>query len=251
LSVAVAASVTAPLTVAPLVGAVIVTLGGVVSLTVTVKLAVLVLPAASRAVTVRPFVPVWSAMPLAVQVVVPVAVPLPPRLFAHVTCVTPTLSDAVPPSVTLELPVAYVEADVGVVIVIVGGRVSEFAVPLPVTIAELVPPFAVKLTVELTVALVVGMKRTVTAWIAPTSARLKGLPDTMLKGAAIVALPATVPPPVFETVNTWSAKLPTLTLPKFTVPVGLTAKSLRATALATPEQALSLPSESTAVTATL
>jgi hypothetical protein len=37
-------------------------------------------------------------MPLAVQLVVPLAVPLPPRLFAHVTCVTPTLSDAVPPS---------------------------------------------------------------------------------------------------------------------------------------------------------
>jgi hypothetical protein len=30
------------------------------------------------------------------QFVVPVAVPLPPRLFAHVTCVTPTLSAAVP-----------------------------------------------------------------------------------------------------------------------------------------------------------
>jgi len=31
---------------------------------------------------------------------VPVAVPLPPRLFAHVTRVTPTLSEAVPPSVS-------------------------------------------------------------------------------------------------------------------------------------------------------
>ena len=38
-------------------------------------------------------------MPLAVQLVVPVAVPLPPRLFVHVTWVTPTLSEAVPPRV--------------------------------------------------------------------------------------------------------------------------------------------------------
>jgi hypothetical protein len=46
-----------PLTVAPLLGAIMVTLGGVVSLRVTVKLAVFVLPAASCAVTVSPFVP--------------------------------------------------------------------------------------------------------------------------------------------------------------------------------------------------
>ena len=78
------------------------TVGGVVSLKVTVKLAVAVLPAASCAVTVSTFVPGWSAIPLAVQLVVPVAVPPPPRLFAHVTWVTPTLSDAAPPSVTKE-----------------------------------------------------------------------------------------------------------------------------------------------------
>ena len=54
------------------------------------------LPAASRAVTVRTFVPSWRAMPLADQEVVPVAVPLPPRSFDQVTWVTPTLSDAVP-----------------------------------------------------------------------------------------------------------------------------------------------------------
>jgi hypothetical protein len=45
-------------------------------------------------------------MLLAVQFVVPAAVPLPPRLFVHVTLVTPTLSDAVPASAKLELPVA-------------------------------------------------------------------------------------------------------------------------------------------------
>jgi hypothetical protein len=94
-----------PATVAPAVGAVIATVGGVVLLRVTVKLAVAVLLAASRAVTVSTFVPSWRTIPLAVQLVVPLAVPLPPRLFAHVTCVTPTLSAAVPPSVRGELPV--------------------------------------------------------------------------------------------------------------------------------------------------
>jgi len=54
-------------------------------------------------VTVSVFVPTWSEIPLAVQLVVPVAVPLPPALFVHVTWVTPTLSDAVPPSVRREL----------------------------------------------------------------------------------------------------------------------------------------------------
>ena len=42
------------------------------------------------------FEPDWSAT-LADQLVVPDAVPLPPRLFAQLTCVTPTLSEAVPP----------------------------------------------------------------------------------------------------------------------------------------------------------
>ena len=46
------------------------------------------LPAASRAVTVRTFAPGWRAMPVADQVVVPLAVPLPPWSFDHVTWVT-------------------------------------------------------------------------------------------------------------------------------------------------------------------
>ena len=65
----------------------------------TVKLAVAVLPAASRAVTVTTFAPNWRAIPLATQLVVPLAVPPPLRSFAQVTCVTPVLSDDVPPSV--------------------------------------------------------------------------------------------------------------------------------------------------------
>jgi hypothetical protein len=81
------------------VGEVIVRAEEVVVPRVTVKVSVAVLPAASRAVMVSTFVPVCRATPLAVQLVVPVAVPLPPRLFAHRTWVTPTLSAAVPASV--------------------------------------------------------------------------------------------------------------------------------------------------------
>jgi hypothetical protein len=67
----------------------------------------------------------------------------------------------------------------------------------------------------------------------------------------VVAVPDTVPPPVFWTVNVRSAELPTFTVPKFTVPVGLTAKSPRATAdCAGARQALCAPVESTAVTET-
>jgi len=69
---------------------------GSVLLWVTVKLAVALFPAASRAVTAMRFVPVLRAIALVVQGLVPVAVPLPPRLLAHVTAVTPTLSEAVP-----------------------------------------------------------------------------------------------------------------------------------------------------------
>src|SRR5438552_14236807 len=62
-----------------------VAVGGVVSLRVTVTVSVAVLPAASRAVTVSTFAPSCRPIPLTVQLVVPVAVPLPPRLFVHVT----------------------------------------------------------------------------------------------------------------------------------------------------------------------
>ncbi len=90
----------------------------------TLSVSVLVLPAASRAVTVNTFVPLDSAIPLTDQLVVPVAVPDPPRLFAQVTCVTPTLSDAVPLKVSGVVPVAKVAALVGPVIVTTGGVAS-------------------------------------------------------------------------------------------------------------------------------
>ena len=68
----------------------------------TVSVSVRVLPAASRAVTVSTFEPDSSAMPFTDHAVVPVAVPLPPRLLLQVTCVTATLSEALPPRLMLD-----------------------------------------------------------------------------------------------------------------------------------------------------
>ena len=93
----------------------------------TVTVSVPALPAASRAVTVITLEPLTRVMPEADQLVVPVAVPLPPWLLVHVTWVTPMLSEAVPPRVSgLEL-VLYVGFEVGEVIVTVGGVVSAVA----------------------------------------------------------------------------------------------------------------------------
>jgi hypothetical protein len=130
------------------------------------------------------------------------------------------------------------------------GAVVSAPEPFPVTMLETVPPPAEMARVVLTVVVVVGVNRTFMAWLAPTP-RVNGLPDTILKGAPTDAAPETVPPPVFDTVTVCSAKLPRFTLPKFIVPVGVTEKSARATALAMLEQALSLPPASMAVTATL
>ena len=80
---------------------------------VTTRTAVPAFPAASRAVTVITFGPAARTMPDALQPVVPNAVPLPPRSFAQLTCVTPTLSLAVPPMTTLVLGVVNAAAVVG------------------------------------------------------------------------------------------------------------------------------------------
>jgi hypothetical protein len=112
--------------VVPVVGVAIETAGAVVSgaLYVTVRIAVAILPAASRAVTVNAFEPPCSVMLATLQLVVPVAVPLPPRLFDHVTCVTPVLSLAVPPKLMVAVDVVNVAAVVGVLIATVGFVVS-------------------------------------------------------------------------------------------------------------------------------
>ena len=91
---------------------------------VTVTVSTPELPAASNAVTVMTFVPFCSGMPDALQVVVPDATPLPPRSLDHLTCVTPTLSVAVPPRFIDEPLAVYHELRVGVVIAATGRVVS-------------------------------------------------------------------------------------------------------------------------------
>jgi hypothetical protein len=82
------------------VGAVIVQVGAVASY-VTVRTSVPTFPAASLARTVIALFPGVSATLAALQLVVPAAVPeAPVAAFVHVTVVTPTLSDALPPSET-------------------------------------------------------------------------------------------------------------------------------------------------------
>jgi hypothetical protein len=126
--------------VVPDVGAEMVTLGALESVNVTASVSVLTLPAASRAVTVRVFSPGNRVIPLADQLVVPVAVPVPPvRLFDQETCVTPTLSEAVPPSVTDAVVVLKVVPAVGDVMVTVGAVLS--AAGVYVTVSTFVPTF--------------------------------------------------------------------------------------------------------------
>ena len=79
------------------------------------------LPAASRAVTVSTLIPGCSAIPDADQLVVPAAMPLPPRSFTHETWVIPMLSVAVPLSVSRLVVVVYVPPEVGAVIEIIDG----------------------------------------------------------------------------------------------------------------------------------
>jgi hypothetical protein len=67
------------------------------------------------------FAPVTRGM-LALQEVVPVAVPLPPRELVQLTCVTPTLSEAVPAKLMGVLLAEVLAA--GVVIETVGAVTS-------------------------------------------------------------------------------------------------------------------------------
>jgi hypothetical protein len=124
--------------------------------------------------------------------------------------------------------------------------------PVPVTRRDTVSPSAVvKLTFVLDMVLLVGANRTVMVAVAPLPTRVKGLPDMIVKGAPTEAEPVTVPERMFWIVSVWVAKLPTLTLPKPTLPVGVTDTLGWATALAGGEHVLSMPSASTAVTETL
>src|SRR4029450_1142070 len=94
--------------------------------------------------------------------------------------------------------------------------VGPIGMPVPVTSRENESPSAVKLTFALASVGFVGVKRTVTVWVAPAALRLKGLPDTMVNGAGTEAVPVT-PARLLWTVKVCSAKPPMLTLPKGTV----------------------------------
>jgi hypothetical protein len=85
--------------------------------------------------------------------------------------------------------------------------------PIPVTVL-LAPIPPVKLTLPSNMLPEVGVKRTVTVWLCP-ALRLYDPPEKMLYGALVLALPVSVPPPVFCTVKLLSAELPTTTVPKF------------------------------------
>jgi hypothetical protein len=156
-------------------------------------------------------------------------------LFAHTTCVTPTLSEAVPASVTDVLLVVYV-APAGWVIVTVGG-VASGTIPVPVTARETVSPSAAKLTLVVEVATDVGVNRTVT-WVDPEPGSVNGLPETTRNAPDADAVPETLPDRVFWIVNTRSTVLPTITFPKLTLPLGVTERESEAVPLTVPEQAL-------------
>ena len=65
--------------------------------------------------------------------------------------------------------------------------------PVPVTNRDIVSPSAVKLTFVLDSTALIGAKRTVTVAVAPVPTRVKGLPETMVKGAGTEAVPVMVP----------------------------------------------------------
>ena len=59
------------------------------------------------------------------QLVVPLAVPLPPLLLLHVTTAAPlVLSEALPPKLTVLFVVVWIEPEVGLVMVIMGAVAS-------------------------------------------------------------------------------------------------------------------------------
>ena len=82
--------------------------------------------------------PDCSTIPVADQLVVPLAVPPPPRSLDHITLTTPTLSEAVPETFTVPVLVLYVcPLATGEVMAMDGRMVSdgvEFTVRLTVLV---------------------------------------------------------------------------------------------------------------------
>jgi len=81
----------------------------------------MVFPDASAAVIWKIFNPRCKIMPSTNQLLVPVAMPLPPRSFDQVTCVTALLSDTSPAILIAPVAVEKVGAAVGEVILRLGG----------------------------------------------------------------------------------------------------------------------------------
>ena len=73
--------------------------------------------------------------------------------------------------------------------------------PVPLTSRDSESPSAVKLTLVLAAAMLIGAKRTVTVAVAPVPTRVKGLPETIEKGAGTDAVPVMVPERVLWTVK--------------------------------------------------
>ena len=100
--------------------------GAVSALYVTVIVPVAVLPALSVAITAITLLPLAKLTLETLQLVVPLAVPLPPPLLLHVTLITPlVLSEALPPKLMVPVVEVYVALDVGLVMVTVGAVLSK------------------------------------------------------------------------------------------------------------------------------
>jgi hypothetical protein len=130
-------------------------------------------------------------------VTVPVRVPLPVLVTVK--------------SRSLELPTVTSPKSKEVGVTESRGLDTSVPVPLKVTLAS--PPSELTLTVPVKVPVPVGLKRTVMVRLTPVP-RLKEPPETMLKGAEVVAVPVRVPPPTLVTVKLRSLLLSTVTLPK-------------------------------------
>jgi hypothetical protein len=108
---------------------------------------------------------------------------------------------------------------VGVRVVIVPEGESKLAapgtlsVPAPVTSGEALPPLEVKFTFRTKLSTIVGLKPTVAVRLSPAP-RVNELPETMLNGAEVEAVPLSVPAPIFCITKLPYPTLPTLTLPR-------------------------------------
>src|SRR2546428_135697 len=109
---------------------------------------------------------------------------------------------------------------------ITGGMVSTAAVLAPVTGRAAVPAFELKPTLFAKLPVAVGLNRTTRVWLVP-AVRPNEPPETTPNGAAMDAVPVSVPPPEFVTVNERSADPPTATAPKSTLVEGATRSEER------------------------